>query len=111
MAWPIIATLLLAALAGCWVACAAAQVAWVQRSRPLAVVAAAVLASLLAEVAALNGSALGGSVGGLGVVAMLGAGIALAAFAFYLLAPPPPDLEPEAARGLTGPAVNPDSEA
>ncbi|HVC22692.1 MAG TPA: hypothetical protein VNH82_04610 [Candidatus Dormibacteraeota bacterium] len=111
MAWPIIAILLLAALAGCWVACASAQVAWVQRSRPLAVVALAVLAGLLAEVAALNGSALGGSVGGLGVVAMLSGGLALAAFAFYLLTPPPPDLEPETAMGLTGPAVNPDSEA
>jgi hypothetical protein len=111
MAWPIIAVLLLVALAGCWVACAAAQVAWAQRSRPLALVAVAVVASLLAEVAALNGSALGGSVGGLGTVAMLAAGIALAAFAFYLLTPPPPDLEPEPGPRLSGPATNPDSEA
>ncbi|MGA7173366.1 MAG: hypothetical protein WCB86_10865 [Candidatus Dormiibacterota bacterium] len=111
MAWPVFAVLILIVLAGCWAACAAAQVAWTQRSRPLALVAAAVLGSLLAEVAALNGSALGGAVGGLGVVALLLGGIALAAFAFYLLTPPPPDLEPELIGRPTGPAANPDSEA
>jgi len=111
MAWPIAAILLLASLAGCWFACAAAQVAWAQRSRPLALVAVAILASLVAEVAALNGSALGGSVGGLGVVALFSGGIALAAFAFYLLTPPPPEFEPQPIARLTGPAGNPDSEA
>ncbi|HUY55629.1 MAG TPA: hypothetical protein VMV23_10780 [Candidatus Nanopelagicaceae bacterium] len=111
MAWPIFAILILAVLAGCWATCAAAQVAWAQRSRPLTVVAAAVLASLLAEVAALNGSALGGAVGGLGVVSLLLGGVALAAFAFYLLTPPPPDVEPQLINGPTGPAANPDSEA
>jgi hypothetical protein len=111
MAWPIVAFLLLVAMAGCWAACAAAQVAWVQRSRPLGLAAAAIVASLFAEVAALNGSALGGSVGGLGVVSMLTGGLALAGFAFYLLTPPPPDLEPETIPRLTGPAHNPDSEA
>jgi hypothetical protein len=111
MSWPIEAVLMVAALAGCWAACAAAQVAWVQRSLPLAVLAVAVLASLCAEVAALNGSALGGSLGGLGVVALLMGGMALAALAVYLLTPPPePAEEPVLAR-LTGPADNPDSEA
>jgi hypothetical protein len=111
MAWPIIAILIVAALGGCLVACAAAQVAWVQRSRPLALMAVAVLASLLAEVAALNGSALGGSVGGLGVISLFTGGIALAAFAFYLLTPPPPEREPQPIDRLTGAAANPDSEA
>ncbi|HVC40074.1 MAG TPA: hypothetical protein VNH20_08940 [Candidatus Dormibacteraeota bacterium] len=111
MAWPIAATLLLAALVGCWLACAAAQVAWAQRSWPLGVVAVALIASLAAEVAALNGSALGGSLGGLGVVSLLGGGIALAAFAVYLLAPAPSELEPDSGPRLTGPAADPDSEA
>ncbi|HUY56761.1 MAG TPA: hypothetical protein VMV12_02910 [Candidatus Micrarchaeaceae archaeon] len=111
MAWPIILILILAAFAGCWIACAAAQVAWIQRSRPLAVLALAVLASLLAEVAALNGSALGGSISGFGVVSLLTGGIALAAFAFYLLTPPPTELEPVRPHRITGPAANPDSEA
>lgn len=111
MAWPIIAILILAALGGCWVACAAGQVAWAQRSRPLGLMTLAVLISLAAEVAALNGSALGGSVGGLGVVSLLAGGISLAAFAFYLLMPPPPEREPQLIGGPTGPAANPDSEA
>jgi hypothetical protein len=111
MAWPIVAILILAAFVGCWIACAAAQVAWEQRSWPLGVLAAAVLASLGAEVAALNGSALGASVGGLGVVSLLMAGVALAAFAIYLLVPPPEDGEPEVRLGPSGPAGNPDSEA
>lgn len=111
MAWPIAAILILAALAGCWVACGAAQVAWNQRSLPLAAVAAAGLASLSAEVAALNGSALGGSLGGLGVVSMLMGGIALAAFAAYLLTPPPEERDTPLHPRPTGPAANPDSEA
>jgi hypothetical protein len=111
MAWPIVAILILAAVVGCWIACAAAQVAWAQRSWPLGVLAAAVLVSLSAEVAALNGSAVGGSVGGLGVVSLLAAGIALAAFALYLLLPLPEEQEPEARRRRSGPAANPDSEA
>lgn len=111
MAWPIAAFLTLVVLAGCWVACGAAQVAWNLRSLPLAVVAAALLASLSAEVAALNGSALGGSLGGLGVVSLLMGGIALAAFAVYLLTPPSEEGEEEPAPQATGPAANPDSEA
>jgi hypothetical protein len=111
MAWPIVAILILAAVVGCWIACAAAQVAWAQRSWPLWVLAAAVLGSLGAEVAALNGSALGGSVGGLGIVSLLMAGVALAAFAFYLLATTPDEREPEARQRPSGPAANPDSEA
>lgn len=111
MAWPIEALLILAALVGCWLACIAAQAAWEQRNWLLAAVAAALLASLWAEVAALNGDALGGSLGGLGVVSMLLAGLALAAFALYLLVvPPPEDAEPEPLP-FPGPAVNPDSEA
>ncbi|HEY6538120.1 MAG TPA: hypothetical protein VI138_03660 [Candidatus Dormibacteraeota bacterium] len=110
MAWPVTAILLLSALVGCWLACAAAQVARAQRSRPLALVAVAVLISLVAEVAALNGSAPGGSVGGLGVVTLFLAGVALAAFAAYLLLPPPAELELKPV-GATGPAANPDSEA
>ncbi|HUY25731.1 MAG TPA: hypothetical protein VMV09_10595 [Candidatus Saccharimonadales bacterium] len=111
MAWPIVAILILAALFGCWTVCAAGQVAWAQRSWPLAVLAAAVLASLSAEVAALNGSALAGSLGGLGVISLLAAGIALAAFALYLLSPPADDEESEARPRPRGPAANPDSEA
>lgn len=111
MAWPIIAILILAAFVGCWVACAAAQAAWEQRSRPLGVVAAAVLVSLASEVAALNGSAPGGSVGGLGVVSLFAGGIALAAISYYLLTPPPPQREPHRILRLTGAASNPDSEA
>jgi hypothetical protein len=111
MAWPIITILILTALAGCWVACAAAQVAWGQRSWPLALVAAAVLASLAAEVAALNGSAVGGSLGGLGVVSLFTGAIALAAFAYYLLTPPPAELGRQLSDRPTGPAANPDSEA
>jgi hypothetical protein len=111
MAWPIAAILILAALAGCWVACAAAQVAWAQRSLALWGVATAVLVSLTAEVAALNGSALGGSLGGLGVGSLLAGGLALAAFAVYLLTPPPVKLEPQLSSRPTGPAADPDSEA
>src|ERR1019366_4267017 len=66
MAWPIAAILILAALAGCWVACAAAQVAWAERSLALWGVATAVLVSLTAEGAALNGSAPAGRPGGPG---------------------------------------------
>ncbi len=111
MAWPVVAVLLLAALGGCWVACAASQVAWAQRSWPLALVAAAVLSSLFAEVAALNGSALGGTLGGLGVVTLFTAGIALAALAYYLLTPPRDEPEREPPGRPRGPAANPDSEA
>ncbi|MGH7643482.1 MAG: hypothetical protein ACRENX_10840 [Candidatus Dormibacteria bacterium] len=111
MAWPIVAILILAALAGCWVACAAGQVAWAQRSRPLGVMTLAVVISLGAEVAALNGSALGGSIGGLGVVTLFAGGVGLAAFAYYLLTPPPPEREPTLIHRPTGPAANPDSEA
>lgn len=111
MAWPILALLILTALAGCWAACAAAQVAWGQRSWPLVLVAAAVLISLTSEAAALNGSAVGGSVGGLGVVSLFTGGIALAAFAFYLLTPPPAERETQLIDRPTGPAANPDSEA
>jgi|GEM_PF-3946918 len=111
MAWPIVAILILAAFVGCWIVCAAAQVAWAQRSWPLWLLAAAVLASLAAEVAALNGSAAGGSVGGLGVVSLLTAGIALAAFALYLLLPLPEEPDSELGRRPSGPVANPDSEA
>jgi protein-S-isoprenylcysteine O-methyltransferase Ste14 len=111
MAWPIVAILILAAFVGCWIVCAAGQVAWSQKSWPLAVLAVAVLVSLGAEVAALNGSALGGSLGGLGVISLLAAGIALAAFAIYLLSPPGEEEEPGARPRPRGPAANPDSEA
>ncbi|MGA8208399.1 MAG: hypothetical protein WB801_03495 [Candidatus Dormiibacterota bacterium] len=111
MAWPIVAILILAAFVGCWVACAAGQVAWSQRSWPLAVLSLAVLASLGAEVAALNGSAVGGSLGGLGVISLFAAGIALAAFALYLLRPPAEEEEPNTRPRPLGPAANPDSEA
>lgn len=111
MAWPIVAILILVAFVGCWIVCAAAQVAWAQRSWPLGVLAAGVLASLGAEVAALNGSAVGGSLGGLGVVSLLTAGIALAAFALYLLLPPPEEPDPAVRRRPSGPGANPDSEA
>jgi hypothetical protein len=86
-------------------------VAWTQRSLPLAVLAVAVLASLGAEVGALNGSAVGGSLGGLGVVTLLLGGVALAALAVYLLSPPPERPEEPALPRLSGPAGNPDSEA
>jgi hypothetical protein len=111
MAWPIIAILILAAVAGCWVACAAAQAAWEQQSRPLGVVALAVLVSLASEVAALNGSAPGGSIGGLGVVSLFAGGTALAAVSYYLLTPPPTERAHQLVPRLTGPANNPDSEA
>ncbi|MGH7612119.1 MAG: hypothetical protein ACREN4_08880 [Candidatus Dormibacteria bacterium] len=111
MAWPAEAVLILAALWGCWLACVAVQAAWVQRSWVLAVVGAALLGSLFAEVSALNGDAPAGSVGGLGVVAMLLAGVALAGFAAYLLAVPPPEEELAGAPILAGPSSNPDSEA
>jgi hypothetical protein len=111
MAWPIVAILILAAFVGCWIACAAAQVAWGQRSWPLGVLAVAVVASLGAEVAALNGSAVGGSVGGLGVISLLLGGVALAALAVYLLSPPPEEQEPAVRLQPSGPAANPDSEA
>jgi hypothetical protein len=111
MAWPIVAILILAAFFGCWIVCAAGQVAWAQRSWALGLLAAAVLASLGAEVAALNGSAAGGSLGGLGVISLLTAGMALAAFALYLLLPPPVEPDLEVRRRPSGPAANPDSEA
>ncbi|MGH7639949.1 MAG: hypothetical protein ACREN7_03530 [Candidatus Dormibacteria bacterium] len=110
MAWPIVALLLLAFFVCCWVVCAAALSGWRQRSWPLLLVAAAGISSLFAEVAALNGSALGGSVGGIGIAAVFAAGIAIAAFAYYLVTPVPeePDEDPPARRG---PALYPDSEA
>lgn len=111
MSWPIEAILIVAALGGCWVACAAAQVAWVQRNWALAGLAGAVLVSLFSEVAALNGPTVGGSLGGLGVVSMLTGGLGLTAFAIYLLTPPGEDREEPWAPGLSGPAANPDSEA
>lgn len=111
MAWPFEAILILAALVGCWAACAAAEVGWAQRSISLGVAAAAVAGSLAAEVAALNGAALGGSVAGLGIVSLLLGGIALASLAVYLLSPAPEPVEEPGPKPMLGPDRNPDSEA
>ncbi|MDA8331496.1 MAG: hypothetical protein M0027_09905 [Candidatus Dormibacteraeota bacterium] len=110
MAWPVEAMLLLLALAGCWAAAAAIQAALSSRSLPLLVSGLAIIGSLLAEVATLNGN-LGGSLGsGVGVPVIILAGIALGALALYLLLPPP-EPAPPAPPQRTGPAANPDSEA
>jgi len=110
MAWPVEAVLLMLALAGCWAASAALQSALSSRSLPLLISGLAIIASLLAEVATLNGN-LGASLGsGVGVPVILFAGIALGALALYLLLPPPVPAPP-ATPMRTGPAANPDSEA
>ena len=109
MAWPVEGFLLLMALAGCWAAMAALQVAWWSQSWPLAVVGLAILASLASEVSALNGAWGATLGGGIGVVTLLMAGVALAALAVYLLLPPEP--AGAAPPRPFGPAVNPDSEA
>ncbi|HUY54762.1 MAG TPA: hypothetical protein VMV23_06355 [Candidatus Nanopelagicaceae bacterium] len=110
MAWPVEVLLLLVALAGCWASMAALQASWWSRSWPLAVVGLAIVASLVAEVGALNNS-WGPTLGdGIGVVTVLLAGVALAALAVYLLLPPPQPVGPAPPRPW-GPAVNPDSEA
>jgi hypothetical protein len=110
MAWPAEAVLLLLALAGCLLACASVQLAFLWRSWPLAVVGVATLLALLAEVGALNGSFGPDLTAGVGVPTLILAGVAVAALAVYLLLPPP---SARAADGPppTGPAVNPDSEA
>ena len=110
MAWPVEAVLLLMALAGCLLACAALQLAYSWRSWPLAVVGAATVASLLAEVGALNGSFGPVLSGGVGVPTLVLAGVAVAGLAVYLLLPPPAPRSSTRHR-LTGPAANPDSEA
>ncbi len=110
MAWPVEAVLILTAFGGCWLAAGAGLVAWRSRSWSMAAVGALILASLGGEVAALNGSAAGGTTGGIGVASLLCAGLALAALAAYLVQPPPEPRIEEAHR-LSGPALNPDSEA
>ncbi len=110
MAWPVEAFLLVLALVGCWAAVAALQLAWSARSWPLLVVGLAIGASLISEVAALNGSWGATLGGGVGVMALLMAGLALVALAVYLLLPPPETTATAPPRPF-GPAVNPDSEA
>lgn len=109
MAWPVAAGLLLMALAGCVAATAALMAAWTLRDWALATVGVAILASLAAEVAALNGWWGPTMGGGVAVVTVLAGGVALAALAVHLLLPPPiPVAVPAPA---TGAASNPDSEA
>lgn len=110
MSWPVEALLLLLVLAGCTVASASVQLAWRWRSWPLLVVGLAVFGSMAAEVTALNNSWGPVLPGGVGVVTLVLAGVAVAAVAVYLLLPPPEPRE-EPAAPVTGPAANPDSEA
>jgi hypothetical protein len=110
MAWPAEALLILMALAGCWGAAAAIQVGWAHHSLPLVVTGLGILGSLCAEVAYLNGAWGVGIGGGIGLVTVLMAGVALGALAVYLLLPPPEPV-PDAPQRPSGPAGNPDSEA
>ena len=110
MAWPMEAVLLLMGLAGCLLACASLQLAYSWWSWPLALVGAATILALVAEVGALNGSFGPVLAAGVGVPTLILAGVAVAGLAVYLLLPPPAP-RPSGLPVPTGPAANPDSEA
>lgn len=110
MAWPLEAFLLLVAGAACVAGTAALQAGWQTGSLALSIAGGAVIASLAAEVAGLNGAFGPVLPGGVATLSVILGGVAVAAFAIYLVLPPP-EAPARAGSGPTGPAANPDSEA
>lgn len=110
MAWPLEAFLLLVAGAACVAGTAAIQAGWRTGSPALTVAGGAVIASLAAEVAGLNGAFGPVLPGGVATLSVIIGGVAVAAFAVYLVLPPP-EVAARAVAVPTGPAANPDSEA